>query len=219
MAANGVTTDHSRSPRNGATLGREAASLTDDALVWVDCEMTGLGSEGGPGNDSLLEVACILTDGNLNIIAEGPDLVIHQSDETLLGMNDWCKKQFGFKGQGDLVPGLLADQVQKSQVSVQDADRQLLEFVSTYVAKGKGVLAGNTVHMDKRFLDKYCPGFMGHLHYRLVDVSTLKELCRRWQPDTFSKAPAKKGSHRALDDIRESLEELRYYRANMFKSG
>merc|ERR1711976_731603 len=103
-------------------------------------------------------------------------------------------------------PGLLAEEVQKSKVSLEEADRQLYEFVSQHVAKGQGVLAGNTVHMDKRFLDKFAPRFMSHLHYRLVDVSTMKELCRRWYPEDFQKAPKKKGSHRALDDIRESLE-------------
>eukprot|EP00746_Dinoflagellata_sp_MGD_P076438 gnl/MRDRNA2_/MRDRNA2_30784_c0_seq1.p1 gnl/MRDRNA2_/MRDRNA2_30784_c0~~gnl/MRDRNA2_/MRDRNA2_30784_c0_seq1.p1 ORF type:complete len:206 (+),score=45.13 gnl/MRDRNA2_/MRDRNA2_30784_c0_seq1:131-748(+) len=189
--------------------------LIKDALVWVDCEMTGLGGEGGPGNDALLEVACLLTDGDLNLIAEGPDLVIHQPDEILAGMNDWCKKQFGWKGSGEVTPGLLADQVRRSKVTLEEADRQLTEFVKQYVVKGAGVLAGNTVHMDKRFLDKFTPSFIGQLHYRLVDVSTMKELCRRWYPEVFAKAPKKKGAHRALDDIKESLEELKFYREAM----
>merc|ERR1711998_761131 len=98
---------------------------------------------------------------------------------------------------------------------MEDADVQIAEFVAKHVQKNKGVLAGNTVHMDKRFLDKYCQRFMGHLHYRLVDVSTQKELCRRWYPNIFDKAPAKKGLHRALDDIRESLEELHYYKEHL----
>merc|ERR1712096_501565 len=165
------------------------------------------------GNDTIIEFAVIITDGDLNIVAEGPDLVIHHTEEVLAGMNDWCKKQFGYRGPGDFEPGNLADQVSKSTVSMEDADAQIAEFVAKHVQKGKGVLAGNTVHMDKRFLDKYCQRFMSHLHYRLVDVSTMKELCRRWYPDRFAQAPAKTGSHRALDDIRESLEELRYYRS------
>merc|ERR1712087_426051 len=137
-------------------------------------------------------------------------------DEDLSNMNEWCKRQFGWKGSGAVEAGKLADQVQKSQTSVNDADQLLFEFVSTHVEKGVGVLSGNTVHMDKRFLDKFCPRFMGHLHYRLVDVSTVKELCRRWHPAAFKAAPAKKGMHRALDDIKESLEELKYYKATIF---
>jgi len=188
-----------------------------DALVWVDCEMTGLGGEGGPGQDTLLEVACLITDGDLNLVAEGPDIVIHQPDGVLVGMNDWCKKQFGWKGPGDVEPGLLADEVRKSLVSLEQADCQLLEFVQEHVEKGFGVLAGNTVHMDKRFLDKFAPRFMGHLHYRIVDVSTMKELCRRWYPREFEQAPKKKGSHRAMEDIQESLKELQFYRQAVCK--
>merc|ERR1711908_181592 len=102
-----------------------------------------------------------------------------------MGMNDWCKNQFGWNG-GIVESGNLCEQVQKSTVSLAQADMRIHEFVSSHVAKGKGVLAGNTVHMDKRFLDKFCPTFMSHLHYRLVDVSTVKELCRRWYPDEFA---------------------------------
>mmetsp|Transcript_30077 Transcript_30077/g.70108 ORF Transcript_30077/g.70108 Transcript_30077/m.70108 type:complete len:254 (+) Transcript_30077:38-799(+) len=195
--------------------GRGRAKL-QDALVWVDCEMTGLGAAGGPGNDVLLEVACLITDGDLKLVAEGPDLVIHYPDATLDSMNDWCKKQFGWNGIG-VAPkeGGLAEEVQKSKISIEAAEQELLDFVSQHVDKGKGILAGNTVHMDKRFLDKFTPRFTQYLHYRLVDVSTMKELCRRWCPREFQKCPAKRGSHRALDDIRESLAELRYYREAM----
>lgn len=187
--------------------------------MWVDCEMTGLGEAGGPGNDSLLEVACLITDGNLKIVAEGPDLVINHSDEVLERMNDWCKHQFGWKGDGSCTPGLLADAVRKSHISAEEADQQLLDFVSKHLQKGAGVLAGNSVHMDKRFLDKFCPRFMAHLHYRIVDVSTVKELFRRWYPEDFAAAPEKTGQHRALDDIRESLEELQYYRMALRRPG
>eukprot|EP00930_Biecheleria_cincta_P010683 TRINITY_DN112945_c0_g1_i1.p1 TRINITY_DN112945_c0_g1~~TRINITY_DN112945_c0_g1_i1.p1 ORF type:complete len:243 (-),score=61.95 TRINITY_DN112945_c0_g1_i1:3-731(-) len=199
-------------------MAASASSGLEEALVWIDCEMTGLGGGGGPGDDQLLEVACLLTDADLNIVAEGPDLVLRHPPAVLDGMNDWCKKQFGWQGIDKApTPGLLADEVLRSEVSVEEADRQLHEFVSRHVAKGVGVLAGNTAHMDKRFLDKFCPQFMGHLHYRLVDVSTLKELCRRWYPEDFKNAPKKKGYHRAMDDIRESLEELRYYRQAVCK--
>ncbi|CAK0897401.1 unnamed protein product, partial [Prorocentrum cordatum] len=200
-----------------ADMASGSRPLLTDALVWVDCEMTGLGSHGGPGADALLEVACLITDGSLRPVAEGPDLVIHHPDDVLDGMNDWCKRQFGWRGGGDVEPGLLADSVRKSTVTLEEADQQLLEFVSGHVAKGAGVLAGNTVHMDKRFLDKFCPKFMAHLHYRLVDVSTVKELCRRWHPDAFSRAPKKKGAHRAMDDIRESLAELEFYQGAIFR--
>lgn len=166
----------------------------------------------------MLEVACIVTDGDLNLVAEGPDLVLHQPDDVLAGMNPWCKEQFGWRGHNDLVDGLLADRVRRSTVTLQEADEQLLEFVAGHVEKGAGVLAGNTVHMDKRFLDRFCPRFMDHLHYRLVDVSTVKELCRRWYPEDFVRAPPKKGAHRALNDIQESLEELRYYRRAVYKT-
>merc|ERR1712032_1508402 len=128
----------------------------------------------------------------------GPDLVINHPEETLGAMNDWCKKQFGYLGPGQYEPGKLAAQVAASKVSLKEADTQIFEFVQKHVAKGKGLLAGNTIHMDKRFLDKFCPTFMGHLHYRLVDVSTVKELCRRWYPAQFKAAPAKKDMHRAL---------------------
>lgn len=200
-----------------ASVGEQPKQPVKNPLVWVDCEMTGLGGGGGPGEDSLLEVAVLITDGDLRMIAEGPDLVVHQPDEVLESMNDWCKKQFGWNEPGDVVEGKLADAVRRSTVSVADADNLLHEFVSKHLEKGTGVLAGNTVHMDKRFLDKFCPKFMGHLHYRLVDVSTMKELCRRWYPEEFRKAPAKKGAHRALDDILESLQELQYYRQAICK--
>lgn len=192
---------------------KKTVDLLQDALVWVDCEMTGLGGEGGPGGDTLLEIAVLITDAQLNIVSEGPDLVIHHSSEVLDQMSQWCKNQFGYHGADKVQAGNLADQVLRSTVTLKDADAQITSFVQEHVAKGKGVLAGNTVHMDKRFLDKFCPTFMSHLHYRLVDVSTMKELCRRWYPDQFQRAPVKKGSHRALDDIRESLEELKFYRS------
>lgn len=184
-----------------------------EALVWVDCEMTGLGAEGGPGPDTLLEVAVLITDDHLQLVAEGPDVVVHHSDEVLDGMNDWCKRQFGWDDQQKIArPGLLADQVRRSKVTLEELDQMLYEFVTRYVEEKGGILAGNTVHMDKRFLDKFCPKFVNCLHYRIVDVSTVKELCRRWYPEQFSRAPKKKDLHRAMDDIRESLKELAFYK-------
>mmetsp|Transcript_100820 Transcript_100820/g.291517 ORF Transcript_100820/g.291517 Transcript_100820/m.291517 type:complete len:202 (+) Transcript_100820:77-682(+) len=197
------------------SVGR--SELLRDALVWVDCEMTGLGGDGGPGGDTLLEVACIITTGELEIVAEGPNLVVHHCDAVLDGMSDWCKSHFGWCGNGVAKPGLLADMVRKSAHTMDEVDERLFEFVRSHLQVGTGVLAGNTVHMDKRFLDKFCPKFMGHLHYRLVDVSTVKELCKRWHPQEFRAAPEKRSCHRALDDIRESLAELRFYRQAVFK--
>lgn len=202
---------------NKIALERKPGRIKD-GLIWVDCEMTGLGDEGGPGGDSLLEVACFITDADLNVIAEGPDLVIHQPDEVLENMNDWCKKQFGWIG-GEAAPGKLAAEVQSSNITVEEADRQLTAFAKKYLEKGYGILAGNTVHMDKRFLDKYTPNFMEHLHYRIVDVSTLREVARRWFPRELKRLPQKRSAHRAMDDIRGSLDELRYFRQSLFKPG
>ncbi|CAJ1399159.1 unnamed protein product [Effrenium voratum] len=127
-------------------------------------------------------------------------------------MGDWCKNQFGWDAKTQTAkPGKLADQVRKSTIRLEEVDQVLHEFVSTHVRPGGGMLAGNTVHMDKRFLDKFCPKFMGTLHYRIVDVSTVKELCRRWAPDHFRRAPVKRCQHRAMEDIYESLKELEHY--------
>eukprot|EP00435_Cladocopium_sp_Y103_P011121 s1960_g2.t2 len=184
------------------------------ALVWVDCEMTGLGAEGGPGPDTLLEVAVLITDDHLRLVAEGPDVVVHHSDEVLDGMNDWCKRQFGWDDQQKIArPGLLADQADPTSEDPRSRWKSLKLGKNRwllwgwYVEEKGGILAGNTVHMDKRFLDKFCPKFVDCLHYRIVDVSTVKELCRRWYPEQFSHAPKKKELHRAMDDIRESLKD------------
>ncbi|KAF4676837.1 cleavage and polyadenylation specificity factor subunit 2 [Perkinsus chesapeaki] len=185
----------------------------EGALLWVDCEMTNLGDAYGVlgETDRLLEVALIVTDKDLNIIHEGPDLVIHQPDEVLNGMNDWCRKQFGWK-DGKAVPGLLADEVTKSTVTEGEADRQLAEVAAKFVGEGQGLLAGNTVHVDKRFLEKYMPRFSGYLHYRVLDVSTIKELAKRWDPKALEAFNGKRATHRALEDIQDSINELKHYR-------
>eukprot|EP00670_Eutreptiella_braarudii_P018410 CAMPEP_0174350074 /NCGR_PEP_ID=MMETSP0811_2-20130205/7051_1 /TAXON_ID=73025 ORGANISM="Eutreptiella gymnastica-like, Strain CCMP1594" /NCGR_SAMPLE_ID=MMETSP0811_2 /ASSEMBLY_ACC=CAM_ASM_000667 /LENGTH=275 /DNA_ID=CAMNT_0015478061 /DNA_START=19 /DNA_END=845 /DNA_ORIENTATION=+ len=177
----------------------------DDAMVWVDLEMTGLDVD----NDVIMEMACLITDKNLQVIAEGPNIVIHVDDAQLNAMNDWCKTHHGQSG--------LTDACRKSEISLAQAEAAMLEFVAQHVPPGKCPLAGNSIHADKKFLDKYMPKFMGHLHYRIVDVSSLKELCRRWYPREFTQAPKKGLAHRALDDIKESLAELQYYRSAMFK--
>ncbi|KAJ8275633.1 hypothetical protein COCON_G00073850 [Conger conger] len=174
-------------------------------LVWVDLEMTGLDIE----KDQIIEMACIITDSNLNILAEGPNLIIKQPDELLDGMSDWCKEHHGKSG--------LTQAVRNSKISLQQAEYEFLAFIRDHTPPGHCPLAGNSVHADKKFLDKYMPQFMRHLHYRIVDVSTIKELCRRWFPEEYKLAPQKKASHRALDDISESIKELQFYRANVFK--
>ncbi|KAG7484497.1 hypothetical protein MATL_G00050000 [Megalops atlanticus] len=184
------------------------ASVSDSMsqrLVWVDLEMTGLDIE----KDQIIEMACIITDSDLNILAEGPNLIINQPDELLDGMSDWCKEHHGKSG--------LTQAVRDSKISLQQAEYEFVSFVRLHTPPGHCPLAGNSVHADKKFLDKYMPQFMHHLHYRIIDVSTIKELCRRWFPEEYKLAPQKKASHRALDDIQESIKELRFYRENVFK--
>jgi len=172
-------------------------------LIWVDMEMTGLDLD----NCHILEVACIITDENLDIVGEGLNIVIHQPDDILEKMNAWCKVHHGKSG--------LTEESRSSPVTLQSAEMQLLSLVRQHTPVGKCPLAGNTVHEDKRFLIKYMPEFTKHLHYRIVDVSTIKELSRRWYPDI--KAPTKDLRHRAMDDILDSIAELKFYQNTIFK--
>ena len=177
----------------------------NDVLVWLDMEMTGL----DVAKERIIEVATIITDGQLNEIAVGPELVIHQADDVLSAMDDWNKKHHGGSG--------LVDRVKASTVTDGDAEAQTLAFITAHVGpKERPVLAGNSIHQDRRFIRRYMPTLDARLHYRMVDVSTIKELARRWYPQVIAKQPQKNDSHRALDDIRESIDELRYYRANVF---
>ena len=171
-----------------------------ERIVWVDLEMTGL----DPERERIIEAAILVTDSALEVVAEGPELVIHQSDELLGAMDEWNTRHHGESG--------LTERVRASTLSEAEAEARLLAFVEEHCAEGTAPLAGNSIWQDRRFLARYMPRFEGYLHYRLIDVSTLKELARRWRPDVLAKAPTKRGSHRALDDIRESLEELRHYR-------
>ncbi|KAL9965844.1 hypothetical protein ACROYT_G029698 [Oculina patagonica] len=158
----------------------------------------------------IIEMACLITDENLNIVAEGPDLVIHQPDTALEAMDEWCTKHHGESG--------LTAAVRASKISLSQAEQTFLDFVKKHTPHKQCPLAGNSVHADKKFLDKYMPQFMDQLHYRIVDVSTVKELCRRWYPETYERAPKKKGQHRALEDIKESITELQFYKQTIFKS-
>ncbi|XP_076465609.1 putative oligoribonuclease [Babylonia areolata] len=185
------------SPNNG--------DQKEERLVWVDLEMTGLDVE----KDRIIEIACIVTSGNLKVIAEGPNIVINQSKELMDSMNDWCQEHHGKSG--------LTKSVLESQISTSEAEEKVLAFVRQHTDAGCAPLAGNSVHMDKMFLQRYMPSLTSHLHYRIVDVSTVKELCRRWYPTEFNSKPKKELAHRALDDIRESIKELQYYRQAIFK--
>ncbi|MCI4387984.1 hypothetical protein PGIGA_G00080290 [Pangasianodon gigas] len=191
---------------SSSSSSSSSAETMSQRMVWVDLEMTGLDIE----KDEIIEMACIITDSDLNIIAEGPNLIINQPDELLDSMSDWCKEHHGKSG--------LTQAVRDSKISLQQAEYEFLSFVRQHTPPGQCPLAGNSVHADKKFLDKYMPQFMRHLHYRIIDVSTVKELCRRWFPDEYKHAPQKKASHRALDDIQESIKELKFYRANVFKT-
>ncbi|XP_008191053.1 oligoribonuclease, mitochondrial isoform X2 [Tribolium castaneum] len=170
-------------------------------------EMTGL----DVATDKIMEVACIITDGDLNIIAEGPDLIIHHPQNILDKMNEWCKTHHSKSG--------LSEACLKSKISVEEAQDKLMDFVAEYVTEKVSPLAGNSVYMDRLFLRKYMPRLHEYLHYRIIDVSTVKELCRRWNPDVYKEAPKKAFSHRALSDIKESIEELKYYKSRFFKIG
>ena len=177
---------------------------SDSNLIWLDLEMTGL----EPETDVILEIASIITDGELNILAEGPVFAIHQSDEVLENMNPWCIKTHGESG--------LTKRCQESNVSLAQATKETIEFVSQYVDKGISPMCGNSIGQDRRFINKYMPDFEDYFHYRNLDVSTVKELARRWKPEVLDKV-VKTGAHLALDDIRESVAELKVYRQEFFK--
>lgn len=189
--------------KSNESTGAAAAAI--DRLVWIDCEMTGL----EPEKDVLLEIASIVTESDLTQIGEGVDVSIRQPDSVLDQMGDWCKKHHGESG--------LTELCRKSQFSVSEAENLVLEYIQPLTIAKKCVLAGNTVWMDRIFLDRYMPKLVAHLHYRIIDVSTIKELCRRWNSNVFDGAPPKKLAHRALDDIKESIEELKFYRQNFMK--
>jgi oligoribonuclease len=178
---------------------------SDQNLVWLDCEMTGL----DPEKERLIEIAIIVTGPHLTPRIEGPVLVIHQSDELLGKMDNWNKGTHGRSG--------LIEKVRASTVTELDAEAQILEFVAQYVPKGTSPLCGNTISQDRRFLVKYMPRFEAFLHYRNIDVSTFKELAKRWRPDVYS-AFKKNQKHTALADVNESIDELEHYRRHFLKA-
>lgn len=172
--------------------------------MWIDCEMTGLDLE----RDALIEVAVLITDAELNILDEGLDVLIAPPEGALEQMGDFVRQMHTTSGLLEELPGGL---------SMAEATRQVMEHVRRYVPEpGKAQLGGNSVGTDKTFLARDMPELIEHLHYRIIDVSTIKELARRWYPRAYYQAPAKTGNHRALGDIRDSIQELRYYREAVF---
>lgn len=174
-------------------------------LIWIDLEMTGL----NPAKERIIEIATVVTDSQLNVLAEGPVFAVHQSDELLSAMDAWNRKQHNSSG--------LVARVKASTVTEAEAEAKTLEFLKQYVPAGKSPMCGNSVYQDRRFLTQFMPELERFFHYRLLDVSTLKELALRWAPRVYSKLE-KESRHLALDDIRESIDELKYYRENLFKS-
>jgi len=187
------------------TSAQSSISDADKAtnLIWIDLEMTGL----DPESCRIIEIATIVTDKDLNVLAEGPNLAIHQSQSHMDGMDEWCTTHHGQSG--------LTDRVLKSDITEQQAEQMTLDFLAEFTLPGKSPLSGNSIGQDRRFLAKYMPTLEAHCHYRNVDVSTIKELASRWHPEILT-GFSKKGAHLALDDIRESIEELRYYQQHLF---
>ena len=176
----------------------------ENNLCWLDMEMTGL----NPDADRIIEVAMIITDADLNVVAQSEVYVVHQSDEVLNGMDAWNTATHGRTG--------LTQRVRDSRLTEAEVEEKLLDFISTWIPERTSPMCGNTIHQDRRFMVRYMPKLEAYFHYRNLDVSTLKELARRWHP-AVAKGVVKRGSHQALDDILESIEEMRYYREHFLK--
>ena len=176
-----------------------------DNLIWIDLEMTGL----DPDTDRIIEIATIVTDPQLNEIAQGPVLAVHQSDGMLNSMDDWCTQTHGNSG--------LTKRVRQSTISEAEAEQQTLDFLRKHVAEGASPMCGNSIGQDRRFLWRYMPKLNDYFHYRNIDVSTLKELARRWRPELLN-GFTKKSSHLALEDIRDSIMEMQYYQKHFIKT-
>lgn len=182
--------------------------MVSDVLVWMDLEMTGLDHE----KEVIVEIATVVTDDQLEIVAEGPDLVVHAPESVLAAMDPFVVEMHTKSG--------LLDAIRSSTLTLDEAGRRTLEFLKLHVPEPRTVpLCGNSIGTDRRFLAKYLPDIENHLHYRSVDVSSVKELVKRWYPGTENDRPQKTGTHRALDDVRQSIEELKFYRSRVFVAG
>ncbi|MBB0243420.1 oligoribonuclease [Streptomyces alkaliphilus] len=176
----------------------------NDRMVWIDCEMTGL----SPDDDALIEVAALVTDSELNILGDGVDIVIRPPEEALESMPEIVRRMHTDSGLLEELP---------AGTDLADAQRRVLEYIAEHVPEpGRAPLCGNSVGTDRGFLARYMPELEAYLHYRIIDVSSIKELARRWYPRAYFNSPEKNGNHRALADIRESIAELRYYREAIF---
>ena len=172
-------------------------------LIWIDCEMTGLSLD----NDALVEIAVLVTDADLNVLGDGVDVVIATSAEKLEGMRDEVRTMHTESGLLEKIP---------NGVSLSQAEEMVIKYLQVHTVSGKSPLAGNSVGMDRNFIARDMPRLNEYLHYRTIDVSSIKELARRWYPKVYFNAPKKTGNHRALGDIQDSIEELRYYRSSIF---
>ena len=181
-------------------------SFSDENLVWIDLEMTGL----DPDQNTIIEIATVVTDKHLNVLAKGPNLAIHQSKAVMDGMDEWCTQHHGDSG--------LTQRVLDSKISMAQAESETIEFLKQYVSAGASPICGNSVGQDRRFLYQYMPALEAFFHYRYIDVSTIKELAKRWKPEALD-GFVKQGSHLALDDLMESIGELQHYRKTMFGMG
>ena len=197
-----MTTSRTLRPIEKPPLLRGSMGEENERLVWIDLEMTGLDVT----RESIIEIATVVTDGHLNILAIGPNLAVSVPSHLLDEMDEWNTSHHTSSG--------LVERVRSQGVSCEDAERQTLEFLRNWVPEGSAPLCGNSVWNDKRFMEKEMPNLVNYLHYRMIDVSTIKELARRWYPST--PRYEKKGAHLALDDILESIEELRYFRQHIF---
>lgn len=178
-------------------------SFSNENLVWIDLEMTGL----DPEKETIIEIATVVTDKHLNVLAKGPNLVIHQEKAVMDAMDEWCTQHHGESG--------LTARVLSSDISMAEAEAETIAFLEQYLPAGASPICGNSVGQDRRFLYQYMPKLEAFFHYRYIDVSTIKELARRWKPEALE-GFTKKGAHLALDDILESIGELQHYRKTMF---
>lgn len=179
-------------------------TIDQQNLIWVDLEMTGL----EPQQDEIIEIATVVTDKHLNILAQGPVIAIHQADDVLAGMDEWNTKHHGESG--------LTERVRQSQVTMSDAESETIDFLKQYVPEGASPMCGNSICQDRRFMARQMPQLEAFFHYRNLDVSTLKELANRWKPEILA-GFEKKGAHLALDDILESIDELKYFREHFIQ--